>query len=720
LTSGPVNGRAGPRFRVGMDSGGTFTDIVVLDFETEQWKLHKVLSQHENPAAVLRAALDKASTGAGMGISEFIEQTEMMIIGTTVATNALLQHRGAKTGLLATRGHADVIEIREGHKEDGHRYDWDYPQATMLVPRRLRMEVTERVLADGTVYAPIVLEDVEQAADVFRKHGVETVALSFLWSFLQPSHEQAAVRLLEERLPGVRVSVSHELLPMVGYYNRVSTIVLNAYLQPVVARFVEGMEAALAAVGFTGPVRYFQANGGMSSGEAIIRKAVYALNSGPAAAPTAGAAFSRMYGKDVITIDAGGTSLDVGLVRGSQTDTSLTSDVARYRIGIPMVHIETLGAGGGSIAWFDSRGVLSVGPQSAESRPGPACYGLGGMEPTVTDALVVLGWFSQKALLGGEMPIDARAAFDAVEARICPIAGLGVDEAAEGIIRVVTNNMVGGIRRISVERGYDPRDAVLVAVGGSGPAFGCRIAEELEMDTVVVPRVASGFCAFGAALSEVRQDYVATHTVVVETEAREAGHLARLNELLESMEARGREELRMDGVDEETIELRRAFEMRYVDQVHNCLVRCDFDGPLGIEELDRLRAAFDAHHEELYTYSEPENQALLVNLQVSVIGNAASKREEKVFAPALGGGRPQDADRSREVYIASRAARLPVPVVGFDDVAAASVAGPAVIEEITTTIVVPEGWTAYLDPRGHYELRRALTPDGRPRPPSSS
>jgi N-methylhydantoinase A len=690
-----------------MDSGGTFTDIVVLDFETEQWELHKVISQHDNPAAVLRAALDKASTGAGVGVPEFIEQTEMMIIGTTVATNALLQHRGAKTGLVATRGHADVIEIREGHKEDGHRYDWDYPQATMLVPRRLRMEVTERLLADGTVHAPLALEEVEQAADVFRKHGVETVAVSFLWSFLDPAHEQAAVRILEERLPGVRVSVSHELLPMVGYYNRVSTIVLNAYLQPVVATFVEGMEAALADAGFEGPVRYFQANGGMSSGEAIIRRAVYALNSGPAAAPTAGATFSRMYGKDVITIDAGGTSLDVGLVHGSHTDTSLTSDVARYRIGIPMVHIETLGAGGGSIAWFDSRGVLSVGPQSAESRPGPACYGLGGVEPTVTDALVVLGWFSQKALLGGEMRIDAQAAFDAVETRICPRAGLGVDEAAEGIIRVVTNNMVGGIRRMSVERGYDPRDAVLVAVGGSGPAFGCRIAEELEMDTVVVPRVASGFCAFGAALSEVRQDYVATFTVVVDTEAREPGNLARLNELLESLEARGREELRADGVDEGTLETRRAFEMRYVDQVHNCFVRFDSAGPLGIDELDQLRAAFDARHEELYTYSEPENPALLINLHVSVIGNALSKREETVFAPAPVEPRPLDADRRREVFIASRGARASIPVLGFEDVAAVtSVGGPAVIEETTTTIVVPEGWTAYLDPRGHYELQR--------------
>jgi N-methylhydantoinase A len=697
----PVSGNS--RFRVGMDSGGTFTDIVVLDMEAAQWKLYKILSQRENPAAVLHAALDKASTGEEITVEEFVEQTEMMVIGTTVATNALLQHRGAKTGLLGTRGHTDVLEIREGHKEDGHRYDWDYPQATMLVPSSLRIPITERVFADGSERTPIAVAEVEEAAQWFREEGVESIALAFLWSFLDPSHEEAAVKALEERLPGVRVSASHELLPMIGYYNRTSTVVLNAYLQPVVAQFVEGIDAALEAVGFTGPVRYFQANGGMSSGNALVRKAIYALNSGPAAAPTAGSAFSRMYGKDVITIDAGGTSLDVGLVRGGRTDTSLTSDVARYRIGIPMVNIETLGAGGGSIAWFDSRGILSVGPQSAESRPGPACYGLGGIEPTVTDALVALGWFSQKALLGGEMPIDPQAAVDAIETKICEPAGLSLGEAAEGIIRVVTNNMVGGIRRVSVERGYDPRDAVLVAVGGCGPAFGCRIAEDLEMDTVVVPRVASGFCAFGAALSEVKQDYVSTQTV-----ALEALELTRFNELLGSMEARGRLELEKDGVAQDTIEIRRSFEMRYADQVHNCLVNLEFGAALEDEDIPRLRAAFDARHEELYTYSEPENVAMLINIHVSVVGNATSKGERKVFTPALGDTRAGDADTIREVFLGSRNARVPAAVVGVDEVAAAShgIPGPAVVEETTTTIVVPEGWTAFLDIRGHYEIRR--------------
>jgi len=691
------------RYRVGMDSGGTFTDIVVLDLERKEWKLYKILSQHHNPSAVLHGALEKASAGAGVSVPEFVDLTEMIVIGTTVATNALLQHRGAKVGLVGTRGHTDALEIREGHKEDGHRYDWDYPQAKILAPGRLRMPITERVLADGSEHTPIALEEVEQAAERFQEEGVESVALSFLWSFVNPKHEQAAKAVLEKKLPGVRVTASHELLPMIGDYNRVSTVVLNAYVQPVVARFIEGMEQALQEVGFTGPVRYFQANGGMGSAGTLIPKAIYALNSGPAAAPTAGVGYSRMYGKDVITIDAGGTSLDVGLVRGALTDTSLTSDVARYRIGIPMVNIETLGAGGGSIAWFDSRGILSVGPQSAEARPGPACYDLGGTEPTTTDAQVVLGWFSQKALLGGDMPINAQAAFDAIHTKIAEPTGLSVEEAAEGIIRVATNNMVGGIRRISVERGYDPRDAVLVAIGGSGPAYGCRIAEELEMDTVVVPRVASGFCAFGAALSEVKHDYVATYTIPLDQI-----DLTRLNDLLESMEAKGRQELDADGVDPDTIEIRRSFEMRYADQVHNCLVHADLQGTIDEAGIAKLREAFDRRHEELYTYCEPENTAVLINVHTSVIGNAASKRGEEVFRPALGDERPPDADTSREIYLGSRGERVTAPVVGVSDVANApnGIAGPAVVEEKTTTIVVLEGWTAHLDDRGHYELRR--------------
>jgi N-methylhydantoinase A len=504
------------------------------------------------------------------------------------------------------------------------------------------------------------------------------------------------------RLPDIPVTVSHELLPMIGEYNRVSTVVLNAYIQPVVARFISGMEAALKEVGFTAPVRYFQANGGMSSAAALIPKAVYALNSGPAAAPVAGSIYSRLYGRDAITIDAGGTSLDIGLVRGNATEISLTSDVARYRIGIPMVNIETLGAGGGSIAWFDDRGILSVGPQSAESRPGPACYGRGGVQPTVTDALVELGWFNGHALLGGEMPIDASASTRVIQGRIAEPGGISLEKAADGIIRVAVGNMVGGIRRVSIERGYDTRDAVLVGIGGSGPAFACWIAEELEMSTVVIPRVASGFCAFGAALSEVKHDAVATYTTTLDDL-----DLDRLNAILSGLEQQGIRELGGEGFKPDSLEIRRAFEMRYYDQVHNCLVTVEPAGKLTPADITTIRAAFDRRHEALFTYCEPENQAVLVNLHVSVIGNSMNRRGDEHFEPAHAVSAAQPGlVQHRTIYSTRQARRVRAPVVDVAYVAAhGSIEGPAVIEEKTTTIVVPEGWSAKLA-GGHYDITR--------------
>ncbi|MDP9134039.1 MAG: hydantoinase/oxoprolinase family protein [Actinomycetota bacterium] len=697
------------RFRIGMDSGGTFTDVVLIDTESSEWSLDKTLSDKEDPRSVLHSGLGKAAAAQGMTVEELVASTEMVVLGTTVATNAVLQHRGAKVGLLTTAGHHDSLEIREGHKEDGHRYDWEYPPAQMLVPRSRRFPIRGRILWDGSEKSPLSVEDVEEAAARFEEEGVEAVGISFLWSFQNPEHEERAAEIVRSRLPGVYLTTSHDLLPMIGDYSRVSTIALNAFVAPVVRRFVEGMEAALVDLGFTGPVRYFQANGGMSSGKSLVPKAIYALNSGPAAAPTAGAFYGDLFDRDVITIDAGGTSLDIGLVRGSETDLRLSSDVARYRIGIPMVNIETLGAGGGSIAWLDDRGLLAVGPQSAEARPGPACYGFGGDKPTVTDALVALGWFSQTVLLGGEMPIDAAAARAAIADRVGEPLGLDVDQAAEGIIRIAAENMVGGIRRVSIERGYDPRDAVLVAVGGSGPAFACRIARELEMSTVVVPRVASGFCAFGAAVADVKHDYVATYTVKLHE-----ADLDRLNGVFDDLEQRGRAELESEGVAPDQIVSRRAVEMRYVDQVHNCLVSVPLTGTIDDAGRGVIRKAFDQRHEELYTYSEPWNQALLVNVHCSV-GARAADGESLPRPASTTTPRTAEADSERSIYSGPSQRRVHARVLTGEQAASAGeVQGPAVIEETTTTIVVEEGWSARLDDRGFYELSHARALDGAP------
>ena len=352
----------------------------------------------------------------GCSVADFLQDCDLVILGTTVGVNALLEHKGAKTGLFCTAGHEDSLEIRLGHKEDGHRYDADFPQATMLVPRALRFPVEERVLSTGTVRVPLNETDVRRGIRRFREEGVEAVAISLVWSFLHPEHERRIAELVRAEMPGTYVTLSVDLLPQIREYTRTSTTVMNAYIGPLIQRYVERMEGLLRDLGYDNPVRYMQSNGGLTSGRFLADKGIYALNSGPAAGPNAGLFFHE--GKehagdrprDIITVDMGGTSFDISLSKDGKTNIVKDVDFLRYRIGIPMLQVETLGAGGGSIAFVNRMGLLQVGPESAGAQPGPAAYGQGGQRPTVTDALVVLGYLNQEALLGGRLRIDAEAA----------------------------------------------------------------------------------------------------------------------------------------------------------------------------------------------------------------------------------------------------------------------------------------------------------------------
>ena len=391
----------------------------------------------------------------------------MIIHGTTVALNTLIQLKGAKVGLFCTRGHEDSLEIRNGHKEDGHRYDFHYPPATMLVPRHLRVPVRERVMSDGRVRTPLDESDVARGIDLFRHEGVDAVGVSFMWSFHHPEHERRVGELVAEALPGVHVTLSVDLLPQIREYTRTSTVAVNAYVQPRLAGYVGAIEEMLLELGYEGPIRYVQSNGGLTSGRAFVQRAVSALNSGPAAGPSASLHYAgRLERRDVLTLDMGGTSSDISLAPEGRVDLVKDVDIGRYRVGIPLVNVVSIGAGGGSIAWLDRQGMLRVGPESAEAVPGPACYMRGGSDATVTDALVVLGYLNQAALLGGRMPIDAAAARAAVRERVAEPLGLSLERAAHGIFEVVNANMIGGIRSVSVERGHDPRDfSWLPAVG---------------------------------------------------------------------------------------------------------------------------------------------------------------------------------------------------------------------------------------------------------------
>ena len=685
------------QYRLGIDAGGTFTDFILADREGEV-RIFKALSTPHDPTQAIRNGLALIEEETGITAREIVSNADLCINGTTVGLNALIQHKGARTGLIATAGHEDSIEIRLGHKEDGYRYDPEYPPATMLVPRYLRRGVAERVLSNGKVHTPLSEEDVRDACRHFLREGVESVAISFVWSVLHPEHEARAAEIVREMMPHVRLTVGSQLYPQVREYTRTSTAIVNAYLAPILQRYVEAVDAYFQSLGARHPVRYFQSNGGLALGHVVSDQSVYAINSGPASAPQAALYIGEPWDlKNIITVDMGGTSFDITLTRDGRANVSKNIDFLRYRIGIPMIQVETLGAGGGSIGWIDSMGLMQMGPQSAGSEPGPACYDQGGEKPTTTDANLVLGYLNPDGLVGGRLPLSVGKARTAIEKNLAQPLGLTVEQAAYGMFTIVNNNMVNAIRRVSVERGYDPRDFVLNCAGGATGAHITALAREMGIRRVLVSKLASGLCAYGQIISDVKYNYMAPAPVRLEG----AAAAARLDGLFEGLESRGIAVLKGDGFADDRISIRRSLDMRYVGQVHECTVDVD-PFPLDEAALERLKAAFHARHEELYTYSEPGSMVEVVNVESAICGHVDKPRRMSI---AAGKGAEAAQAGLRDMIFAADGATRPTPVyVGALLGAGDRIIGPAVIEEVTTTIVIEPGWTAELTGSGVYVL----------------
>ena len=687
------------QYRLGVDAGGTFTDFVIADKATGVTRLFKALSTPDNPTKAIENGLQLIAEALGVSAQEVVSNCDLCINGTTVGLNALITHRGGKTGLICTAGHEDSIEIRNGHKEDGFRYDPEYPAAVMLVPRYLRKGVRERVISTGEVRTPMVEDDVRAACEAFEREGVETVAVSFVWSVLNPAHERRAAEIVREMMPDVILTVGGELYPQVREYTRTSTAVVNAYLAPVMRQYVQAVDAYFRSLGAKQPVRYFQSNGGLAVGQAMTDRSVYAINSGPASAPQAGQYICAPFKqKNVITIDMGGTSFDITLTKDGLTNLNKNIDFLRYRIGVPMIQVETLGAGGGSIGWIDSLGLLQVGPQSAGSQPGPACYGQGGIEPTTSDANLVLGYLNPDGLLGGKLPLSLEKARKSME-RIAKPLSLSIEQAAFGMFTIVNANMVNGIRRVSVERGFDPRDFVLVGAGGATAAHICSLASEIGVKTIILPKLASGLCAFGQIISDVKYNYMATAPARLDNKTA----YKRVDSLFKEIEAKGVKHLRDDGFAKKDILIKRSLEMRYVGQVHECTVDIEtFD--INERNIERVKEAFHTRHEELYTYSERRSPVEVVNIESTLYGLI-----DKPKAPALKLGKPaeQAIKGHRKAIFAASGKSVRTPVYDGERLGAgAMVEGPAIIEEVTTTIVIEPGWTAKLHVSGSYVIMR--------------
>ena len=679
-------------YRIGIDAGGTFTDFVAIA-EDGSLTVFKTPSNPQDPVVALLDGLAGLAKSFGMESRTFIEQIEVLIHGSTVALNTLIQRRGARTALLVTAGHEDSLELRLGHKEDGHRWDFHFPPADIIVPAHRRFGIQERILADGRVHEALDESQLNAKLTALEDLDVEAIAISCLWSFANPEHEQRITDAVEKKFPDRFISSSLEILPRVGEYARTSTTAANAYIGPAMDRYLSTIESSLLENGFSGRLYIMQSNGGLASPEVLRRRPVAALNSGPAGGPIAALWYgANLDQKNVISIDMGGTSFDICLARDGLPDLVDNADIARVRIALPMVNVISIGAGGGSIARIDERNLLKVGPESAEANPGPACYCRGGNLPTVTDALVVAGYLPDTGLLGGDMPIDRSLAEDVIQKHIAEPADLSLLEAANGIIKITTQNMVEGIRIASIERGHDPRDYLLVAGGGAGPAFAALLARELGIDQVLIPTVAGTLCALGGATADLRYDSIRACPSPLSKL-----NLDNVNHLLKEMEEEGRKAL---DADTDTMLIEQYAEMKYVDQIHNCDVRMP-DGPMTEDTREQLRQRFHQRHKELFTYCEEDNEPELVSIRLSVIiknkiGETGSQSIETT---------KQSKDRSRDTLLHDNGKLMPTPIYTGNELEAGQrIEGPAIIQEFTTTIVVPANDRITYYAEGYYLL----------------
>lgn len=687
-------------FRLGVDAGGTFTDFVLAE-KMGPIHLFKAPSTPEDGTKAIADGLQQMSEKFNRPIADIIQACDLCINGTTVALNALIQMKGVKVGLLCTKGHEDSIEIRLGHKEEGHRYDASYPPAPQIAPRDMRFPIRGRILADGTEREPLNEEDILNAIEELKRQNVKSVAISFVWSIRDTKHEQRAKELVQQHMPDAFVCCGSEVYPQIKEYTRTSTTLVNAYLSPIMSSYVYKIDDYFKQLGADQPVRYFQSNGGLALGEVMKERAVNAINSGPASAPQAGLYIAKPFGiNNVITVDMGGTSFDITLAKDGKTSLNRDIDFLRNRIGVPMIHVETLGAGGGSIAHINSFGMLEVGPQSAGATPGPACYGKGGTLPTVTDANLVLGYLRSGAVLGGIVTLDKDKAATAIETYIAQPLSIDLPHAAFGISAIVNQNMANGIRRITIEKGYDPRDFALICAGGAAGMHVISLAEEMGINTVLVPKLASCLCAFGQIISDVKYSYLATQIMIMSADA----NLDNLNATLTRLEKEGISKLKEDGFSDDDIEIERAMEMRYVGQVHECNVIVP-NGQIDSSAAADILQAFHERHKQLYTYDEQDSAVELVNVEVSIIGKV-TKPELPTLAAQNGSIESAKTDERQMIHGYSYQ-WVQTPVYdGTQLGAGAVVTGPALIEEPTTTIVIKPDWQAELHQSGTYRLSK--------------
>ena len=681
--------------KVGIDVGGTFTDFLLMETGRPN-RMFKVLSTPEDPSIAVMQGLESLGRERGQDLPGFLATIDLIVHGTTVTTNAVLTGKVARTALFTTRGFRDALEMRRGVREK--LYDNKYPPAKPLVPRFLRLPVTERTDYTGTVVHPIDMDDLDSSAESLEGHGIEAVAVCFMHSYANPENERKAAERLRALFPDAYHSVSSEVLPQVRFYERVSTTVLNAAVGPILRRYMSNLVRKIEAAGYRGILLIMQSNGGVTTPASVSDLAASTLLSGPAAAPVAGLAYMAPHGRDsFITVDMGGTSFDAALCIGGEPTITTDGTVERLALALPSMEIITVGAGGGSIAWIDDGGLLRMGPQSAGARPGPVCYGLGGQEPTCSDANLILGYLNKDYFAGGRMKLDEEAARRAIGERIGRALRLDTVAAAAGMYRIMNVNMASAIREISVQKGYDPREFPLICAGGAGALHAAMIARELGIREIFVPREASILCAAGMLRSDLKHNYVRSFATLLEDGAFD---LAQLTGLVDEMIAQGRVRLKEEGVEEARCSFSPKLDLRYVGQYHEVGVDVP-ETVLRAGRLDEIHGIFHDTHNRLYGYDlrAEKTRIELVNVRVTAVGRVEKPvLVEEPFA----GADPKPAFKGRRsMYLPSQAAFVEVDVFDGDRLRHGNrLSGPALVESVNATIVVPDGFALAVDSLG--------------------
>ncbi|GAA4170136.1 hydantoinase/oxoprolinase family protein [Gryllotalpicola koreensis] len=682
---------AAPQLKVAVDIGGTFVDAISYDPASGAIAVHKVSTTPEEPARGVLAAV----SGLGVGLGE----VDSFAHGTTLGLNAILQRNGSRVGIITNEGFRDLLEIARAAIPTEHMYDFSYQRPAPLVPRRHRLGVPGRLDAQGDEVTPLDLDAVERAGRVLvEEHGLRSLAVAFLHSYANPAHEQAAAERLRAAFPGVAVSISSDLTREYREYERTSTVVLDAYIRPVLNDYIGALESGLVTAGLRTPLHIMRSGGGAMTAELARRAPLTTVLSGPAGGVVGTTFLSRELGIDkILSFDVGGTSVDSCVIENGQPGEVHEAAIDGLPLLIPIFDIRTIGAGGGSIAWMDE-GLLKVGPRSAGAVPGPVAYGKGGTEPTVTDAAFALGYLDPARFLGGQMEVSADAARAAIAERIAAPLGMDTTSAAESIFRILTARTVGALREITIERALDPREFTLLAFGGAGPLIGPMVGRELEIDTTLVPRVPAAFSAFGMLMSDLEHEFATTALLPLDDDA-----LARIETRFAELGRTAEELFDEQGVPVVQRRLVRTLDVRYRGQEHALPVQYA-PGDTAAEILARFNALHLSRHGHAM---DEEGQILSIRLR-----SIGEQPKPPLSMIPAGDGAPRPSG-SRDAWDVAASEWRGFAVYERDELRAGDrIVGPAVVEEGTSTTVFFSDQHLIVDDYGNLAIRRLAPADG--------